>query len=422
MRELLCLVALLLPIGSRAMEPRQVVAEVAATIEREYFDPARAADIALGLRGDAARGDFDRLRNPADLATRLTTVLKPLDGHFNVAWAPETGTRDAPRAVRTVPVPRPERDNFGIRQVQVLPGNVGHLDLRYFADFDFDAAQAPARQAIDAALQLLAHTDALVIDLRDNGGGSPAMVGYLASAFVEPGRDIYNTFHSRGGTASEAPARPHGTPRTRVPLYVLVSGRTASAAEAFAYTLANVQRATLVGEATAGGANPGRPFQLAGGFSVFVSTGSPVSPVTGRNWEGTGVLPDIEVASDEAFDTAMTLALSTLVENGAGDSARWPLEALAAPDTVLSPEALAARAGDYGAVSIEPTPDALRLRHGRRPPALLRPLAPDLFHVIGEPTRRVRFERDAKDQVMALEILTAGGRVVRHARGSDAAR
>lgn len=408
------LVALLLSSGLLAAEPREIVAEVADTIEREYFDPARGAAISARLRADAAGGAFDRLRDPRDLATALTSALKPQDRHFNVSWSTDGAGQAGMR--RPAPAPDPSRDNFGIRQVQVFPGNVGYLDLRYFADFDSDAAQAPARQAIDAALRLLAHSDALIVDLRDNGGGSPAMVGYLASAFVDAGSDIYNTFRSRQGAQSEAPARPHASPRTQVPLYVLVSGRTGSAAEAFAYTLKNARRATLVGEATAGAANPGRPFRLDGGFSVFVSTGSPVSPVTGGNWEGTGVSPDVEVASAEALDRARRLALAALVARGGDEAARWSLDALVSAAASPSPAVLDELAGEYGAVRLERTAQALQLRQGRRPALRLQPLSTDLFFIDGEPTRRVRIERDADGRIVALEMLGAGGRATRHAR------
>ncbi|UWX04173.1 S41 family peptidase [Pseudoxanthomonas sp. NC8] len=348
------------------------------------------------------------------LATALTTRLKAEDRHFNVRWAQAPAAGRASRG----PAEDPAQTNFGVRRVEVLPGNVGYLDMGYFADFDFADAQAPARQAIDAALQLLGHADALVIDLRDNGGGSPAMVGYLASAFVAPGADIYNTFHSREGTESEAPATPHAAPRTQVPLYVLTSGRTGSAAEAFAYTLKNARRATVVGEASAGAANPGQPFRLDDGYSVFVSTGSPVSPVTGRNWEGSGVQPDVEVPASDASARAQQLALATLVERGAGTAARWSLEALSARPAAPTTTDRAAQAGQYGVVAIEGVGDALQLRQGRRPPLQLRPLAADLYFFDGNPTRRVRFERAPAGDVVALEVQMADGNVARYMRGA----
>src|SRR5690606_41154168 len=124
---------------------------------------------------------------------------------------------------------------------------------------------------------------------RGNRGGSPAMVGYLASAFVARGADIFNTFHSRDVAHSEAPADWYHAPRPTVPLYVVVNGHTGSAAESFAYTLQQAGRATVVGETSGGAANPGGPVPTPGGLEVFVPTGSPVNPFSGGNWEGTGV-------------------------------------------------------------------------------------------------------------------------------------
>src|SRR5690606_34922298 len=203
-----------------------------------------------------------------------------------------------------------------------------------------------------------------------------------------------------------------------MPLYVLTSGRTGSAAEAFAYTLGNAKRAVLVGERTGGAANPGRPFDVGGGFSVFVSTGSPVSPITGRNWEGTGVLPEVEVESSEALGRAQELALAQLLEDGkGGEAARWALEALRnrapAPDAATRQ----ALAGDYGTVRIEALADGLQLRVGRRPPQRLRALEGGLFHFESDPTRRVRFDRGAGGVPVAVELLWADGDIARHVRG-----
>jgi hypothetical protein len=414
LRPLFAACLLFVSAHASAATPREAVAQVADTIEREYFDPQRATAIAAALRADAADGRYDRYADPRDLATALTARLRAEDRHFNVRWTDAPATRRAGAG----PVDDPAGSNFGIRRAEVLPGNVGYLDLRYFADFGFEDPKEPARQAIDAALQLLGHVDALVIDLRDNGGGSPAMVGYLASAFVAPGADIYNTFHSRQGTESEAPRTPYATPRTQLPLYLLTSGRTGSAAEAFAYTLKNAKRATVVGEASAGAANPGQPFRLGDGYSVFVSTGSPVSPVTGGNWEGGGVQPDIEVASVDALARAQQLALATLAEHGAGPAVRWPLEALTATPPVQVAADIAALAGQYGVVAVEPVGDALQLRQGRRPPLRLRPLATDLYFIDGDPTRRVRFERTPAGDIAALELQMADGNAVRHLRGA----
>lgn len=284
--------------------PRAQVVGVAQAIEDHYFDADRGRDIAQGLRSAADAGRFDARTSPQALAEALTARLKPLDRHFRVHVL-RPGEREALAQRR--PPPDADPDN-GITRVEVLAGSIGVLGLRGFADFEFGRDDQPAREAIDAALRQLAHADAVVFDLRGNRGGSPAMVGYLASAFVARGADIFNTFHSRAGTQSEAPADWYDAPRPTVPLYVVVNARTASAAESFAYTLQQAGRATIVGEASGGAANPGAPVATREGLAVFVPTGSPVNPFSGGNWEGTGVQPDVRVPSAEAFDAALRLA------------------------------------------------------------------------------------------------------------------
>ncbi|MDC8013447.1 S41 family peptidase [Tahibacter soli] len=292
--------ALLFASGAGAQTARKPVAAVASAIEDNYFDAARGKTIADDLRQASADGAFDALTEPAKLAEALTERLKPLDRHFRVTWSDGAG-RSGPSA------PRPPSGD-GIERVDVLPGNIGYLKLTHFANFEFGDRDAPVRRAIDAALARVAGSDAIVVDLRDNRGGSPNMVGYLVSAFTPRGADIYNTFHARnGGTTSEAPAEPYAQPMLTVPLYVLINGRTASAGEAFSYTVKNAKRATIVGETSRGAANPGGFVEVGDGYAVFVSDGTPVSPVTKTNWEGTGVAPDVAVPAAEALDKATEL-------------------------------------------------------------------------------------------------------------------
>lgn len=406
---------------------RQAVAAVAQRIQDHYYDIPRGRALADALRSESQRGAFDRYRDPRDLASALTERIKPHDGHFRVNWrapgtaAPLAGPRLRP-APGAAPIDDARRRNHGLRRVELLPGNLGYLDLREFAQIDFDDPQAPARRALDAALAFLAECDALIVDLRDNGGGAPASVGYLASAFLAPGADVYNRFRWRDGDAvrssSEAPKIAYAAPRTELPLYVLTSARTASAAEAFAYTLRNAGRATVVGETSAGAANPGGERDAGGGFSVFVADGSPVSPVTGRNWEGSGVAPDVPVPQHEALRAAQALALEAALARGLSgadaEDARWALDALRAP--AQPAQADPAYLGDYGRIRIERDQARLALRNGKRPPQALTRLQPDLYYLGDDPSVRVRFERDRDGRVAALQLQRPDGSAQRYAR------
>ncbi|CAN7520220.1 S41 family peptidase [Phenylobacterium sp. LjRoot219] len=411
--------ACLLAGTAQAAAPRAVVDQVADQIAARYFDEARGAKIAADLRAEAARGDYDRYAAPLDLAQALTVRLKPEDSHFQVVWSAPAPAPAGPRPPSAAPAAAEaeRRQNYGFRAIEIRPGNLAVVRISSFADFE--SSDAPAKQAADAAMALTARADAVIFDLRDNGGGSPAMVGYLVGHFVPEGANVYNTFKLRGPDVDERPtAPPKSGRRLQQPVYVLVSGRTASAAESFSYTLQAAKRAVVVGEASAGGANPGDIFPVGDGFAVFVSDGSPVNPITGKNWEGTGVIPDVAVPAGNALVKAEQLALAKVLESPgdplAKTEARWALEALGPAAPV---KALSDYAGAYGARSVVVQDGRLQIVQSRRPPQWLKPLAPDTFAVEGAavPTR-VTFDRDAAGRITGMVQTLSSGQAGRFAR------
>jgi hypothetical protein len=424
--------------------PRENVGEIAVLISDYYFDAQHAAAIAGDLRREAAAGAFDRFADPDDLAVELTRRLKTSDAHFNVIWesAPggvaNVGPAPTPAGVSAGPAmrartasptpPAPSRDmqpvqpqdfetvdrraNFGFRRVERLPGNIAYVELVSVANIDFSRADSPARRAADGALSLVRGADAVILDLRANGGGSPSMVGYLVSAFVEPGKDVFNVFHSRGGTESERPGVPYPEPMLSVPLYVLTSARTASAAEAIAYTLQTCGRAQVVGERSAGAANPGMMFRTPQGFAIFVSTGAPRNPLNGRSWEGDGVRPDTETSDAHALVRAQVLALEGILAGPIGGlervDAQWALDALRASAHPFEAAQLSGYAGTYGPYAITVAGGALESQRGRQPAIALVPLRKDLFYTAGDPARHFSFVR-AHERVVALEVRRSRG-------------
>ena len=378
-----------------SIEPRTAVERIADLIEEKYFDPQAATRIAAELRADAAAGRFDALRDPRELAAVLSDRLGRDDAHFAVVWtpaepAPPADPAAAPPSSRAaVPAPAGDdpvaRENHGFRRVEVLPGNVGLIELTLLAHFEPDQPiEGSAREAADAALALVARTQALIFDLRDCRGGSPAMVGYLIGHFVAEDADVYNTFKSRGADQFERPTVPITAPRRLdLPLLVVVSGRTGSGAESVAYTLQAARRATIVGERTAGGANPGGIHPVGDGLAIFISEGSPVNPITHRNWEGDGVQPDRVVAAADAQTAAYELALEAALartSSGPGaDETRWALEASKAERDAqpLGESDRARYAGKYGGRVIRDTDGELIYVHDRRPPRRLLPLGAD---------------------------------------------
>ena len=409
------------PVAGAAEQPtpRRVVVAVAARIRSLYFDPAVGARIAADLEAESEAGTFDALTDGRDLAATLSRRLRPLDAHFNVDFDPAApsvpvnlrppaplgapGAGGPPRG----PNPAEVRGHFGFRKVEILPGNIGYIDLRQFSNINFSNPADPARRAADAALDFVSDTDAVIFDLRDNGGGAPSMVGYLTSAFTPAGAPIYIVFHTRSGSRSEAPEVFHPDPRLEVPVFVLISARTGSAGEALPYTLQGARRATIVGEASGGAANPGSMVTVGWGYSIFISQGSPRNPNTGGNWEGTGVIPDVAVPWDQALTRAHALALEGIVARDSGRTdAIWALEAMNAAPAAGD---LSAYAGAYGDQTVAVAGETLHLLRGRRPPVVLAPLGPDLFTVVGDPSRRVQFGRDDTGRVTILDSVGLGG-------------
>ena len=287
-------------------QPRADVGEIAAVIEANYYDEERGRIIANKLVREVEKGAFDGSADRRALALMLTTKLRNIDRHFKVHWG-EAPSNPVPRRNPEDSNEQSEDAQFGFTRVERLSGNVAYIELTGAADIDFADASSPARSRADAVLKQVRDARALILDLRQNRGGSPAMVGYLVSAFVAPTEDVYNRFHTRDLVLSERPAQLYANPMREIPLFVLVGPGTASAAESLAYTLQACGRAVIVGERTAGAANPGAPFVTPSGYSVFVSTGSPRNPLTGRNWEAEGVRPDASTPASEALAEARAL-------------------------------------------------------------------------------------------------------------------
>jgi hypothetical protein len=396
-------------LAAQAVEPRRAVERLTALIRVEFYDAARAARIANTLEAAAEAGSFDRLTDPRDLAWELTRRLAPEDRHFAVSWAQaEAGQQ------RLLPPPSADlsRVNHGFVEARVLPGGVGYVKIDQFAPIDGPACLAVA--AADAALAFVRAAPSLIIDLRDNGGGSPSMVGYLVQQFVAHPEKIANRFKSRRGPdrLELSPVAATHAPRVDTPLYILVSGRTGSAAEALAYTLQAAGRATVVGERTGGAANPGSIHRTAEGFRIFISGGTPVNPITKANWEGVGVAPDIVVPQADALHTAHLRALEA--EVALPRVAAHVLETLKVGRSEQAGQAQLA--GRYGELEIVATDGAALLRQGRRPQRTLVALGGDRFSLAEDPAARLRIERAPTGAVLALVREVPGGGEVRYHR------
>jgi C-terminal processing protease CtpA/Prc len=314
----------------------ETIDSLASALKENYIFPETAAKVDADLHARLKRGEYDAIAEGPDFAKLISEHMNALckDAHLRVRFSKE----DLPkRAERTQPskeeIQQEQRRirlmNGGINSVERLVGNVGYIDTTGFMDPNF------AKRPIDAAMQLVENTDALIIDMRWNGGGHPATVQYLCSYLFGPKKVHLNDIEFRGQPKREfwTLGRLPGKRYVGKDVYVLCGKRTASGAEEFCYDLKNLKRATVIGESTWGGANPGGTVRINDHFAAFIPSGRAVNPYTGTNWEGTGVEPDIKIAAAEALKTAHVMAVKKLLEQATDPQDKERLtEALAAAE------------------------------------------------------------------------------------------
>jgi C-terminal processing protease CtpA/Prc len=202
-----------------------------------------------------------------------------------------------------------ERMNCAFVKVEQLPGNVGYVKFNGFMDPEACGPTA------SAAMSFVAGTDALIIDLRENGGGDPKMVAFVSSYIFSDSTHLNDLWTRKTNVTEQYWTRPSVPGKHfggEKPVYVLTSKRTFSGAEEFSYNLKNLKRATIVGETTGGGAHPVNGQRIDEHFVIGVPFARAINPISKTNWEGTGVEPDVKVPASDALTTAQKLAAERL--------------------------------------------------------------------------------------------------------------
>jgi C-terminal processing protease CtpA/Prc len=287
--------------------PRNVVEEALTLMCDNYIFPDRAEQTAAAIRTRLAAGEYDGL-DEQTLADRLTAHLLEAssDKHLRVRTRPAALPDLTPEQDADARWQEWSRlDNHGIAKVERMAGNVGYLDLRLVAD------PGQAGTAIAAAMELVSRTHALIIDLRKNQGGWPEGVIFWVSYLLPDGTTHLNDIEDRAGAVQQFWSLSY-VPGERYldrPVYVLTSAATFSGGEEFCYNLQTQGRATLIGQATGGGAHPRDAFLLTPTLEIHVPIKRSVNPVTGTNWEGTGVQPDVLVPAEQALAVGYRRAL-----------------------------------------------------------------------------------------------------------------
>ena len=398
---------------------REVVQSIGREVEARYVFPDVARAMSAHLLERLEQGAYESPTAPADFAERLQADLREIskDRHLFVEYDPRevedlraaAGGDETPSGAE---LEASRLKNFGLRGIGILEGNVGYLDLRDFEHPNLSGTK------IAAAMAFLADCDAMIIDLRSNGGGWSSTTALLASYFFAPGTPVHFTdFHDRLKNETEQswtlPFVP-GRSLPRQPLFVLVSERTFSGAEEFAYNLQALKRATLVGERTRGGANNPESVVINDDFVLFVPQGRPSSPITRTNWEGSGVTPDVLVPEKQALDVAHQKALEQLLAASTSEDDRfrlqWAIDGLKARVSPVkpAPRNLQDCAGTYGSLRVIFEGGMLYGQYTDRTRQALIPMAPDLFGVDGREDQRLRFVREG-GEVTGVEVLNQDG-------------
>ncbi|TDH26912.1 hypothetical protein EXU57_08895 [Segetibacter sp. 3557_3] len=286
-------------------------------LSETYIYPEHAKQMCVMLKKNLRK--YSGISDPAKLANTITIDLQSINNdkhlslYYNPAEVAELKQKRSDNAgnskVQARLLAALKEWNFGFRDTRILNGNIGYLNLMAFTEF-VDEADG----TLTASMQFLQNTDAIIIDLRRNGGGSPKMVARVASYFLEAGIHLNSIYSRISNDTVKTFTSQHisGKHRTKVPLYLLVGKNTVSAAEEFSYVMKNLKRATLVGHITRGAANPATDFPVGDSFIINVPFGRGINPVTGTNWSGVGVQPDIECAETNVLEVAHTAVLKEL--------------------------------------------------------------------------------------------------------------
>jgi len=295
----------------------KTIDRVSEQLTEYYVYPDVAEKMIQGMRHHQKHGDYNSIVDGNEFADALTRDLRAVsqDRHLFVGYDPyviSAGLSGGPRR----PTPDDEarfrkmmeHDNCTFSKVEILNHNVGYIKFGAFPDPNI------CGPTVVAAMNFVAHTDALIFDLRENHGGDPSMVDFMVSyLFRDPTHinDLTNRHDNETHQYWTLPWVP-GPRLVDQPVYVLTSHETFSGGEEFTFDLKTQKRATIIGETTGGGAHPVRGVPAGDHFTISVPFGRPINPVTKGDWERRGVEPDVKVSASDALTTAEKLAAEKL--------------------------------------------------------------------------------------------------------------
>ncbi len=316
---------------------KETVNKICELVNENYILPDKGKSMTDQISKNLVEGDYKTISDPAIFAKQLTTDMQHVsnDKHLVVVYNPKriaemkieeddpsSGEQEKNQRKR---IERRRRNNFGFKKVEVLDGNIGYLDFRFFRDTDY------AAQTAIGAMKFIENSDAVIIDLRNNFGGSASMYMLLISYFLDSNPVHLSTVKNMITKTEDQRWSLSHVPGKRMPdqdLYILTSKRTFSAAEQFAYSLKHIRGAKVIGKYSGGGAHMATRMIINDNLYIFMPFAGGFSPVTGTNWEGIGVKPDLKISEEKAFEAAYLMALEKLKKETAEEDWKEKLNKL----------------------------------------------------------------------------------------------
>ncbi|HTF22033.1 MAG TPA: S41 family peptidase [Chryseolinea sp.] len=350
-----------------ATQPPQGSVNVKALVDsidralfRTYIFPEKSKLMGNHLKSQLKKGAYKSIGDPKELAGRLEQDMQSVhhDGHLRVNYDPDFArmlsqpSLPKPVGVDSMALRSERAENFGFKKAEILNGNIGYVQFSGFSGMIQEA-----KATIGAALAFLSNTDAIIIDLRKNGGGSPHMVKHVYSYFVSTRTRLNDIYDRRVDKTMEFWAEPADAESMKLsmPVYILTSKQTFSAAEDFTYAMQVNKRAVIVGDSTGGGAHPTGPVSVGQNFVVDIPFARSINHITKTDWEGTGVIPDIPVSEEKALVKAQDLILHARLSTAKTEiekhRAKWLIDALKATDyddVTIDTTLLKTYEGEYG--------------------------------------------------------------------------
>jgi len=386
----------------------KIIKKISNLLVENYVFMETAKEMSDYITTKFTNNGYDSIPDPVTFSIVLTQDLQSIskDKHLRIRFYPQYAAKlkemekkgENPEDEKEF-VERMKYENYAFKKVERLEGNIGYIVFNNFVPSKY------SKETVAAAMNFVSNCDALIIDMRYNGGGDPDGVRLVCSYFFGKKPVHLNDLYYRKEDKTEeywTLKKVDGKKMPDIDLYVLTSYYTFSGAEEFTYNLKNLKRATIVGEVTGGGANPGGPVRVDDDFVIFIPTGRAINPITKTNWEGTGVTPDVQVPKDKALETAEKLALEKIL-NKTTDPQRkhkiqWQIDALKASlnPVTMDENTLKTYAGTYEDRTVTFENGKLYYQRAGGQKYEVIPMAENMFALKDLPYFRITFNKDSE--------------------------